>query len=434
MRKRFILDPFWVIFGLFALQALLWWFFMPQVPTIFGAASRYRGDSALLRFLLLWMALLAGVSIGKMAGVTWQKRTNNQSDHLSTGWVKFLSSFAAYTLLISLAGELVYVREIIANPALIREAFDAGTLALVGEQVNEVRIVGFSSLNNLFIIPSAIYAMIMFHPDMGPVAVKKARFRLILIGTISVLHALIFAARMFPVYFVLIVFAAYLLVMPNSHRLTWRNILKTVGFMGAIIWVGELLRGGLWYATNYGVGVFSAETQRHVIDLFVQGYFAADFNNALVLLDHNSSYQFFSTTMLGEFLSGFDSYTLIHGWTSAFGTVNVLGLWWYDWGLWAYGLSLIVGALLGVAYKVAEKASGRISLVTLCFVIAYPGIWSLTRINYFFLTIFVIPVAFIAVAGILVSLLRLRQAGFTGRNVVMGGDNFEGPPSHAGVG
>ncbi|HEY3374401.1 MAG TPA: hypothetical protein VGK02_04980 [Candidatus Aquicultor sp.] len=409
MRKHYMLDPFWIISGLFGLQLALWWAFMPDVPTIYGAAPRYISFNAILNFSLLWICLLVGVLLGKTIYQTLWKDEKRQEKIPPAAWIRFLFSLAAFSLLLSVIGELIYIREVILNPGMIKEAFDAGNMANVGVEIKELRIVGLSSLNNLFIVPAAIYAMVVFHPRMDRTAAGKARLRLIIIGAVSVLHALLFSARMFPVYFISVVLASYLLSKPDTFRLSWRTILRTVGIIGVIIWTGELLRGGLWYATTTGFGLFSADTQKHILDLLIQGYFAADLNNALVLLGYDPSYQFLSTTLMGDTIGGFVGYSLNPYWTSSFGTVNVLGLWWFDWGIFAFAMSLIIGALLGIAYKVGERFSGDISLAALTFIIIYPGLWSITRINYYFLTIFVLPFVFLACVGIAVSLSRYQR-------------------------
>jgi hypothetical protein len=178
-----------------------------------------------------------------------------------------------------------------------------------------------------------------------------------------------------------------------------------------IVWGGELFRGGLWYATHYGLGLFSVDTQQYVLDRLIQGYIAADFNNAMILLDYLPSYQFFSSTPFVSFMSNVQDYSTVPYWSSSFGTTNVIGMWWFDWGMLTFVLCFVVGMLLGAMYKVAERTSGSISFTSILFIVAYPGIWSLTRINYFAETIFMIPFVFIILAFIGVDTFTCRSSG-----------------------
>jgi hypothetical protein len=275
-------------------------------------------------------------------------------------------------------------------------------MASLAEEVKAMRVLGLSSLNNLFTIPTAIYAMATFHTGLDRAFSKNAKLRLIIIGCIVIIHALLFSARMFMVYYVAIIMASYILSKPADYSINQRTILKIFGSLLGIIWIGELLRGGLWYSTSSGSDLFSINTQRHILDRLIQGYFAADFNNAMILLDHPSSYQFFSTTQFAGFMSNIESYTTIPSWTSSFGTINILGLWWYDWGLFTYVLCFTAGMVMGAVYRVVERTAGSISLLTILFVIAYPGIWSMIRTNYFSESIFIIPFMFLLLALVIV--------------------------------
>jgi hypothetical protein len=412
-------------------QLTFWASLMPEVPTLDGAAPRFSSYTSIVYFVLLWASMLAGIALGKVAanskpGV--KITLKNDDDAIkspSPKWIRTLFSLSSIALAISLLGEFVYIREIIANPSIVKDAFDAGNMANVGLGVMDARVIGVSSLNNLFVVPTAIYAMIMFNPNMGRLATRRAKKWLFTIGCASITHAILFSARMFVVYYVAIIVAAYILNKPVSYRIRLRTVFKTTGFLAAIIWIGELLRGGLWYSTNNNIGLFTVQTQQYIIDRLVQGYFAADFNNAMVLLDYPPTYQFFSTTPFSHLISNVFDYSSIPNWTSAFGTVNILGLLWFDSGVFTFAICLLGGAMLGVAYKVAMRSASNISFTSLIFIIAYPGIWSMIRINYFAGTIFIIPLVFLMLAGMVVDIWYRQQNSPKRNNDFMARYNIE---------
>jgi len=162
-------------------------------------------------------------------------------------------------------------------------------------------------------------------------------------------------------------------------------------------WTGELLRSGLYYSRLASLPLTSREVHSYVWQRLVQGYLAADFNNALVILDCKPALQVLYTTMFAFILKNPYSYKECPNWESSYGTVNVLALWWFDWGYGAFIVAFMVGMALGVFYRWRSYVF-ELDSRGLFFLIAFPGLFSIIRINYFFLTIFVLP--FLALCAI----------------------------------
>jgi hypothetical protein len=236
---------------------------------------------------------------------------------------------------------------------------------------------------------------------------------------VVVLHAMLLSARMFAVYFFAILGAAYLLQRPlKAVRI--RTLLIIVLIVLGIVWAGATLRDGGRKKAETGLGYFHSDTQQYVRDTLMQGYFGADFNNALVYLNCKPMGEYVYTTM-------FRTVALKLGYTftfnscfpemdSAYGTMNTVALWWEDLGWWAALVAIVVGAWLTFLYIAAREQ--QFPSAPLLFLISYPGVLSAIRINYFFLTIYVVPLLF------LVTALSLRQFGLWTLSPV-GGRRFQ---------
>lgn len=382
------MHPGFLVATLFLGQFFFWFIFMPEVPTLEGAAPRYESLPALLRWTLLFLLLETGIFLGTSMPFSGRAQ---RALPIPKQRIRFWWRLGLVVLFLAFLGEIVYVRVLIQNPDLLRMASAEGNLAVLGERVREARIVGISSLNNLFLLATAILAVLSFHPFIPTKWSARARRWLIGLGLAVLLHALFLAARMFFVYYLLAVLATYMVLRTAQvKKIPIRPLLLL--FLGLVtaVWLGELLRGGFAFAKLNNLPLWSAEVQVYIWNRLVQGYLAADFNNALVVLDCEPSMQLWSTTMFAGLLGIREAYSQCPNWASAYGTVNVPGLWWYDWGWAAFPLTFIMGFLMGIFYRLRTGLL-NLGLEGLYYLISFPGIFSIIRINYFFLTIFVVP-------------------------------------------
>lgn len=391
MNRRILLNPLLVVSILFGSQALLWFALMPAVPTLPGAAPRYESPVALTKWLVLLVLLLLGIGLGIYLTPFHLKKAMSSGTPLKNR-SKFWWRLVYVSLAISLVGELVYVRQILQDPSLLLEALEAQNLTLIGEAVRAQKVVGLSSLNNLFVFPTAVLSMLLFHPALDVGKKSRAGWWLLLIGAFVFVHSIFLAARMFFVYYTLTVFAMYL-TLRGEKRLMLRLVTLVVLMLALVVWLGELFRGGWLYAKANDIPLFSTEVQKHVLERLVQGYLAADFNNALVILDCTPSMSFVSTTSFAFLAPSTPQYSDCPSWSSVYGTVNFLALLWYDWGEFSFLLIPLMGWIIGFAYRLGQLAF-TLSPLGLLYALIYPGLFSVTRINYFFLSAFVVPFTF----------------------------------------
>lgn len=395
---------------------------MPSVPEIYGIAPRFEQENAILKFILLLLILMTGLLLGKVVANTFNKSERKIGNELTH--VKRFAGIAALALLLALVGEAFYIRNIIFDRSLLQSALDESGVAVIGEAAREDSITGLTSLVNLFMIPVAVYGIFAIG-RIYPLKVRRKYAKyLTVLGVFVALHSLLLAARMFLVYFVLILFSIYLLeYRPHSRRFV-RWVVLGIGLGILIIVGGELLRYGWQMSQRSGEPVLSAPILVATVQYLVQAYIASDMNNAFILLNAEPSYQIVSSahliSMVASSLFGMEYYEFssVPYWTSRYGTVNVLGQWWFDLGWLSIIWALLIGMVLGALYQtVYRRTQLRASYTTLLYLFCFPGFFALSRLNYYGLSIFVLPSFFLFLAYVFVELIHRSSDGERGSGV-----------------
>lgn len=407
-----LVDPIRMIPGFIAVQFIMWWAFMPDEPDLYGIAPKFVSIRSITLFVILFASLLFGLLIGRSL-FRPNPRFLMTGPDITYDTIKFYKHIAAIALLLTIIGEGVYIRPILENRSLLQDALGGGHgLGLIGQMVSNESVAGLSSLNNLLLIPVTIYTILGFGRAYPQKESKKYRAILLAIGVFVVLHSVLLAARMYFIYYSLTVIAVLIIeYRPNSKKFAKWLFLGIVG-VGCIVFYGELLRYGWQYATISRMPLLSLEVFDKTLRYLMQAYFASDVNNAFVLLSSEPSLQMVSTGSpifnsllsggLGIDVKGFSDLQL---WKSGYGTVNIIGLWWYDWGYFSIMIASVLGICLGGLYTSTISKSGvSLSPGTLLFVLSFPGFFAICRINYYLLTIYIIPVIYLAI------MLLLKQS------------------------
>ncbi|MGH2584923.1 MAG: hypothetical protein ACRDJE_08420, partial [Dehalococcoidia bacterium] len=398
---RRLLDPLPLSLIVLCLQALLWYLLMPETPSVVGAAPRFVSMTSIIRygiFLVVWaIAIALAKSITR--DIARGKRDAASPEGLD---FSFLERILPLALALTVFGELLYARDVLQNPSMILDAFRRGALMNVGEQVTTQRLVGLSSFNNLFVIPAAVWALMAFNPAGSPARRRHGRQRLLILGAAVLIHAFLFVGRQLFVNYLLIVVAAYLLLNQPSTKALMRSLFAVAAVVVAVAWFGETTRSGLYYAHQNRYGLFSAQTQSQVMEHLVEAYFAADVNNSMVLLSCAPPLQPLYGTMfqtpaaaLGAEFAGYDSCSLF---VSRYGTSTVFGVWWWAGGWSGLLFALGFGGWLGATYVLATERKTFSAYTAVLYLVSFPGIAAMIRINYFTQTAFILPVAFLLFA------------------------------------
>lgn len=402
---RRLLDPLVLSLTAFGLQIVLWWIFMPAQPTLQGGAGRYESLTSVLRYAVFLAIWIEAILVGK-ALVGLASRRGPQSQALRPLDLSYLITVAKIAGVLAIFGELVYIRDVLQNPHVLIDSFREGAFMDIGAETRNERVVGISSLNNLFVIPAAVYALMAFNLNATKGEKTHARRSLTVIGVLVFIHALLFVGRQLFVIFMLITLGAYLLNENPIRKVLLVFMPVAVLLIGVAIWAGETARSGTFYAENHHVPLFSLQTQNYVSTRLIEGYFASDLNNAFRLLSCESSMDFIGITLWKTPAQrlGFTATPLTEcpRWKSiTYNTANIFGWWWWDSGWFGLLSAFVVGTWLGATYKFATEKNQRSGFTCAIYLLAFPGIISLTRINFFAATVFVVPTLFLIAARFL---------------------------------
>jgi hypothetical protein len=380
----------------FLAQLVVWIVLFPAEPTLLGAAPKYWSASAALKYLALALTLLAAAWIGT---ITVRRRGGVAAD--TPG--RHLQSVSMLAFALALFGELVYARDLILYPVQLLVAFQYGSVADLGESARSGRVIGLSSLSNLLLVPLAIHGQLLF-AEVPPRLRRQARR---VVGTalgVLALHGLLLAGRMALVNAILILAAAWL-ARPARQRPRRPAMMAGVAVsLAGLLWAGETLRGGVTFAIPRGVSPLGAEAQAHVAERLAQGYFGADLNNAFRLLDCEPAMQVVGSTPFRFVLSNPSLPDACPLWQSAYGTVNIVGLAWWDLGWLAFPALAFGGAMLGLLYGLAVGTTSQGP--RLLFLIAVPGYAGLLRLNWYASTAFLIPLGYLVAVFFFAAVLR----------------------------
>ncbi|HET7189688.1 MAG TPA: hypothetical protein VFI52_16160 [Gemmatimonadaceae bacterium] len=393
-----LLNPLAVVGTIFLAQFVIWFLLMPDQPTIPAAAPRYASAEAALRYVVYLASFLGAIVLGSALPRTLGLR-RAVTAAVDDGQLRALDRIAIVSLLLSLVGELVYTWAILRNPHLIIEASMAGDLASAGGMIQAGVMPGVTTMVNLFTVPTAIYSAFAFHRAVSGARRRTARRMLVAIGVVAVLHGIALSARMYVVWYAATVLGGYLLF-ADRRRIRRGAIAAMIAGVAALVWLGATLRDGGRYAYANGVGLFAPETQRRVYDVMVQGYLAAEFNNAMITFGCEPTMDVVGTSMFraASFLGLPGGRFTRCAESSEFGTQNSMSLWWQDLGWFGIIYAVSCGLWIGAAYVVARRHARSLGAATFFYLVSYPGLVSLLRVNFFGLAPFLYPVAFLFVA------------------------------------
>jgi hypothetical protein len=401
-----LLDPLVISLVVFVAQALIWWFLMPDIPSIPAAAPKHVSDVSIDRYLIFLGVWVIALIWGRALSANAPRKEVAPSPRM----IEYLIKAAKVAVGIAAFGEIIYLRVFISDPAVLIENFQRGYLSGVGGAINQEGVTGISSLVNVWLAPTAIFAALAFNPLLSSSTRRSARKWLWGLGIWSFFQAIVVSARMLFIVFLVILTVSYL-IQGGRRKQVQQQIMRIVlGVLVAfvlVVWLGETLRSGYYYATLTGKSAFSPQVQRVVTARLVEGYFSAEFNNAQILLDCPPSMTFVrsavSLTTVAHRLFGLpmDSYDYYcSDFVSSYGTVNIFGNWWFDAGWFGLVYALILGAWLSYTYHSVIRQPHALTFNFLFLLLAFPGIISLTRINYFGLTLFLLPALFLSAAWI----------------------------------
>jgi len=390
-----LINPLFSVPLTFMAGYLVWFFAMTETVSMPGLAPRHDTPNSQFLFFLLFAGFVGGMAMAALFRRPQRANANlTDQEWLAVGLVS-----AAITFL----GEAIFLRTVLANPGALLANNLTTTISLVGEQVRESQVLGVSSLNNLFPVPTSIAAMLIFaRRPLAPQARFQAGALLFTMGTMTLVHAVLASSRIWFLSFLLSVLVAWVVQRRSSLKaqLKWILIILVVG--GIFVVSTELIRNLGLQMARAGIKITDPGVAAYAGLRLLRAYPASDVNNALIVLDCPSPRQIISTfDVLSRIIGGnFQYYGFCRGWQSAFGTINFLGLIWWDWGYAAPAVTFLIGAGIQSIFIKAAEAGDRLTFAAVLFPATLFSAMHLTRSFAFGQTLFLLPALFLLLVWI----------------------------------
>ncbi len=380
---------------IFGLQWLLWWFFLPDRPTVPTGEPKYYGLGSIALWGFYFYSLILGVWLGKRV---MQSRRGCPNQHRG-GDKYYLYGVAVVAFWVSFASQLYRYKSLLDLEAVLGILFTPYGQNKLAAYISEESPFGLASLGVLWIVSAVVFAQLCFDTEVSAWLKRRASFYLWGTGALTFIYGLFEAARVSFITYALIVLGAFLLT--RRLRLKVRTIVLVVGMIGAWVWGGSLIRTGIDVATRWNLPLLSPEVQSYLWSELAEKYLGGELNNALIMMSYPA-----------DVSSNWAYGTMIARWFPTYGpprylnTNNILGLWYWQFGqIGGAVVSFVIGFGLGRLYRRAEDSPRGLSWASCYYLIAYPGFWGMTRINYFFLWSFVVPLVVLIGAQVARSLL-----------------------------
>ncbi|MDE3840216.1 hypothetical protein C0966_12765 [Bacillus methanolicus] len=410
-----IFNPFFMIPTIFVMQFLIWYIFMPDNSYLEGVKPKEHNFLSIFRFLILMISMVTGFFFAKI--LLKKENLFQIKTRVNTNFYIIINIICFFIFLI---GEFFYLKSALnlISSINIQSLLNEGISVYAKEVINN-RIIGLSSLNNIFIIPLAISSLLLFSKEPSNKIRYFSIFVILFIGAVTLFHALFLAGRMFFIYYVVVISCCHALFKPKKIKIS--SIIIVLLTLILIVIFAEFFRYGIIFSQRNGVALFSTDTLLAIIEYISIAYISNDVNNTMIALANDSSLQLVSSSPV---LKGVLSLIGINNFMDIFsfnhlprghGTVNFLGLIWFDFGWAGIAVGFLVGFFCQYYYIKACSSSAIISTDILIFVTISPALYSISRINYFGQTIFLLPFILI----VLIRALLIRKVKVHHHNVIL---------------
>jgi len=304
----------------------------------------------------------------------------------------------------SLGCLLVMMWPVFDNPSLLWSFFDPYGQHKTSLEIHEFSLYGIPSLSQTWILSCAIFSQIYFQPKhYSPVIRIKAGLFLLGLGVLVFLFSSLGMTRVQFITYILILVCGYL---TSEHRHIRLSTILSVGFAIILfVWLGQTFRTGSIIAFETAKSPFSLAVQAEVWAELIEKYLPGEMNSALIMMTNIPDVErnWLYGTMFhrfGDVASPDDGY---------FNTINSLGIWYWQFFYASPLIALIIGYFLGRIHTLAAGAGYKLGWANTLFFVALPGIPYMLRVNYFFLSSFIIPAVVLTMGYLFWVVVSLRR-------------------------
>lgn len=384
INSRWLYDPLKVVSVLFGLQFLFWLFFFPDTPTVPTGEPRSHNIVAQLFFGVLFILLFAGMFWGVASGsrYTTYRRPSSREQRL-------LLKVGKYSFWISTIAMATQLYIFIQDPSLVLLLGQPYGQNQLARMMHEASPAYIPTLAWLITLPIAIFSLFWFFTPKDSAFRKRPRAYTTL-GLVQLLaYSTLGMSRQALLVGVILVAGAWGMANPKRLRLVPTVVVILVLF--AFIFVGSALRmAGL-------DGALSGDTYAVVWADFVEKYLAGELNSAYIMLSYPTdvSRNWLYSTMFSRFAP--DSFAPPY----YLNTMNSLALWYWQFDWLSMVVTPLIGFGIGRLYLNARRRQFMPSYVTVLYLLTLPAVYTMIRVNSFFLPYFLVPVLFLLVSWVL---------------------------------
>lgn len=386
------------MFALLAgLQVLVWVSVDPASAPLMGLSSKYISSTAILRFAILNMIMFSVLRFSENVPVL--KLCSEAPKSLSQLHGKLLFVFALYLIgFFAVSSPVVFDMG-----GYVNRALSEGTFATEALQTEDSF---FGTLTNLGPLLAAFFSAIVFSNGSERSSNRRYVIMLVIVLLCSAFEGF-FLSRRIQFFLCALALAVSMMLVKNVRIRIPVIFFAIVGcFLGILAF--EMSRYGLQNATRHAIPLFSFENIYMTAQYLLSAYFYSDVNNAMVILGNPSDYSLvfgasdlISTPVWSLFGIDSTSFNYLNDWTSAYGTINVFGIWWASAGWISITYVVTLGVIAGSLWNGISSGESRNLFGVVLYTMLLIGIVNDLRINYFMLTKFLVPMtAFLFLQGV----------------------------------
>lgn len=392
--RRWLLSPLRVVFLLFGFQFLLWLVFFPDTPTLPGSEPKSHDLAAQMLFFILFLFFCLAIG----AGQRLQKRSTSMHRVCPAGYGYF-RSVGKLAFWIGSVSMIMQLGILIMQPDLLLLLLSPYGQNQLARIMHQESLPGIPTLSWLLIVPIAIFSHFWFN-------LPGDKHRRSYLGYAVIALLLLFAYSIFGMarqaFFVglFVILGAW--SMQDEGRLRLKLAPLALVMLTGIITVlgGSAIRmAGL-------DGAFSSSTYERVWAEFIEEYLPGELNSAFITLSYPTDITknwLFGTALNGLGPDSFSPSIYIN-------TMNNLAHWYWQFGLLSFVVAAVIGLSVGAAYRNAQMVKFTPNWATYFYLISLPALFTMIRVNAFFLQYFLVPFLFLLAAYIMRALaLRLHR-------------------------
>jgi oligosaccharide repeat unit polymerase len=391
-----IKSPISILSIVFLTQYLLWFLFFPESPTVIDGEPRHQGLTSHILLIIIYICTILGMYLGSRTSIKSLKK------NIPISLIKFFE-IAKFLFWISLIFNGIKFYDLIISPSLIFNIFEPyGTNKLHSDFSESAP--GISTLAMLWLFSAPIFSMIYF--SSTKINYKNISFYFYFLMLVVFIVSTINMTRTVFIVLILLYFGGYLVVR-NYNKIKIRYLFYFVISILLIVWIGSILRTGIVLADAQGENIFSWSVQSILVSEFVEKYSSGELNNSLIMLTYDT-----------DISKNYAYSTIFHAFTNPFSpdrflnTQLIFSLWYWQFGLiGSIIFSIIFGIIIGSCYNASKiyDEKGVLNFGLFLYLFAYPGFYMMSRINYYMLIYFLLPVLILFFIAFIFKMLRKKR-------------------------